>query len=252
MRCAFLAFLMVAMQMSNAGETAAKPQPKPTRTFACYRASKLLKIDGKLNEEDWKNAPVLDLSPVPPRKPETPRPSKARILWDNEFLYLAAEFDDADIFSEETRHDRDTPNGDLFEFFVKPSQRNPYYFEFHVSPRNVTTDLRFSGPGVKVDSQTLGWDSHLDSRTRVTGTLNQRADTDKGWTVEVRIPWDDFSRASGTPAAGDKWAFAICRYDYTLDQPLIFYATAAFTAPNFHDLRQWDLMEFRSEPPPKK
>ena len=29
-------------------------------------------------------------------------------------------------------------------------------------------------------------------------------------------------------------------------------ATAAFTAPNFHDLRQWDLMEFRSEPPPKK
>ena len=46
------------------------------------------------------------------------------------------------------------------------------------------------------------------------GTLNKRADADRGWAVEGRIPWTDFLRAGGRPEPGEAWTFALCRCDY--------------------------------------
>ena len=58
---------------------------------------------------------------------------------------------------------------------------------------------------------------HVDAKVSLRGTLNNWADKDDGWSVEGRIPWTDFLKTGGRPGPGEKWKFALCRYDYSVD-----------------------------------
>ena len=50
------------------------------------------------------------------------------------------------------------------------------------------------------------WDTTVQSATRTDGTLNQASDQDRGYTVEVAIPWNKDLRR---PNPGDAWGFNI-------------------------------------------
>lgn len=69
------------------------------RTYVCYRPDGKLKIDGKLNESSWKKAaptaPFVDISGegFPTPKYET----IAKMLWDDEYLYVGAVLQEEDI-----------------------------------------------------------------------------------------------------------------------------------------------------------
>lgn len=69
------------------------------RTYVCYRPDGKLKIDGKLNESSWKKAaptaPFVDISGegFPTPKYET----TAKMLWDDEYLYVGAVLQEEDI-----------------------------------------------------------------------------------------------------------------------------------------------------------
>lgn len=69
------------------------------RTYVCYRPDGKLKIDGKLNESSWNKAastaPFVDISGegFPTPKYET----TAKMLWDDEFLYVGAVLQEEDI-----------------------------------------------------------------------------------------------------------------------------------------------------------
>ncbi len=77
------------------------------------------------------------------------------------------------------------------------------------------------------------------------GTLNDHRDVDKGWTVEGRIPWKAFEAAGGKPKPGDKWRFALCRYDYSvmLENPELS-STAPLTIPSFHQYEDYGVLTF--------
>src|SRR5437016_5861445 len=57
----------------------------------------------------------------------------------------------------------------------------------------------------------------IDAKVILDGTLNRWQGKDKGWSVEGRIPWKDFFRTGGRPAIDERWKFALCRYDYSVD-----------------------------------
>lgn len=69
------------------------------RTYVCYRPDGKLKIDGKLNESSWNKAaptaPFVDISGegFPTPKYET----TAKMLWDDEYLYVGAVLQEEDI-----------------------------------------------------------------------------------------------------------------------------------------------------------
>ena len=76
------------------GEKAAKQQgPPAVRSAECRRASGAIKLDGALDEPAWANAQVLADFAVTwqNRKPKTA--TRARLLWDDDSLYFAAEMD---------------------------------------------------------------------------------------------------------------------------------------------------------------
>jgi len=71
--------------------------PFAPRTYAIYRASAPVTIDGRLTEADWEAAPwTTDFVDI--RGPDAPTPrhrTRAKMLWDEEGLYVAARLKEA-------------------------------------------------------------------------------------------------------------------------------------------------------------
>ena len=59
--------------------------------------------------------------------------TKARLLWDREYLYFAAEMDDSDLYADVKDRDGMTWNNDVFELFFKPADDKPGYYELQVN-----------------------------------------------------------------------------------------------------------------------
>ena len=62
-------------------------------------------IDGKLDDAAWKNAQVVEeftAAWLPEGRRKPPTGTKARLLWDREFLYFSAEMEDWDVFANVT------------------------------------------------------------------------------------------------------------------------------------------------------
>ena len=117
-------------------------QPKPP--LECRFAAVPPKIDGIGDDEVWKTAQVIDRFIVPWLKegPRTARTAtKARLIWDREFLYFLAEMDDADLYADVTEHDGKTWDNDVFELFFKPTADQPGYYEFQVNAAGTVMDM---------------------------------------------------------------------------------------------------------------
>jgi hypothetical protein len=220
--------------------------PPAVRAAECRRATGPIRIDGRLDEAAWKKAPVLKHFAVfwLKRKPKTA--TAARLLWDDRYLYFAAEMEDGDLFADVRQHNGITWENDVFELFFKPAERKQAYYEFQVNAANTRLELflpsRGSGGYRRFAPLTrLGMESAVTLR----GTLNNWKDQDQGWTVEGRIPWSAFGPTGGRPRAGDKWRFALCRYDYSkdFDSPELS-STAPLTRPDFHRYEDYGVLTF--------
>ncbi len=175
-------------------------------------------IDGQLIDPAWDGAQLIDRFTLPWLQEEE-RPSRtatrARLLWDRNYLYFAADLEDHDLFADVAEHDGFLWNNDVFEMFFKPARDKTGYFELQVNPLNSHFDAFFRDRNTEEAASRFG--EHLfrfESVVVLNGTLDDRTDDDAGWTVEGRIPWSDFLPGGGRPNPGEEWTFALCRYDY--------------------------------------
>jgi hypothetical protein len=166
-------------------------------------------------------------------------PTHARMLWDDEALYLAFEVTDSDVWARDTHRDDPTlPGDEVVELFIDPDGDEITYYEFEFSPRNVHYDLFNFIPHSPMDYHPWAafvgfadWNPRgVESAVAVDGTLDTvdswesagPIDEDRGWTVEIRIPWDVF-RTTTTPAAkthmtlppvpGQRWRAGLYRVE---------------------------------------
>lgn len=216
--------------------------------FECRWTDTPPAIDGKADERAWRQAQTIDRFSQPwlgkaARPVRTP--TKARLLWDREYLYFAAEMEDGDLFADVKEHDGPAWQNDVFELFFKPTEKHGGYYEFEVTAANTVLDIFFPRDERGKERYFKDGDFHLESRVQLRGTLNQRTDRDKGWTVEGRIPWVDFLRTGGRPAIGEQWKFALCRYDYDARQPKPELSTSApLTQSSFHRYQDYSPLTF--------
>jgi glucose/arabinose dehydrogenase len=240
--------ILLALRGGQPGASAEENQPPakatPPTAFECRWAETPITIDGKAGEEAWKHAQVIDHFYLPwlkdARRARTA--TKARLLWDREYLYFFAEMEDTDLYADVTEHDGETWDNDVFELFFKPSDDRPGYYEFQVNAAGTIMDMflpRRNSGGYKRFKK--DGDFHIDAKVRLRGTLNHWQDKDQGWSVEGRIPWKDFFRTGGRPAVGERWKFALCRYDYSVDFEGPELSTCApLRSQNFPDFHHWE------------
>jgi len=175
-----------------------------------YEARRLkgtLTIDGVLDEPDWRSAPAVEL--LGTRRGTKPKlKTTARMLWDDEAMYLAFECDDPDVHAPLDKHDDDLWRHDLVEVFIGTDQSEMHYMELHAAPSNALADVIwadfdpevdwFTTPGWKYFSVASGKKAfNLPGMTvgvKINGTLNRSDDTDGGYVVEWRIPFAGMRR----------------------------------------------------------
>lgn len=225
---------------------------KPPKNFACQWADGAITIDGKADEKNWRTAEVIDHFYLPWLQDKS-RPAKtatkARLLWDREYLYFFAEMEDGDLFANIKENDGRLWENDVFELFFKPADDKPGYYEFQVNPAGAVLDMfiprRGSGEYARYHND---GPFHIDSKVALNGTLNKWSDKDSGWSVEGRIPWGDFLRSGGRPKVDEIWKFALCRYDYSVDFEGPELSTCApmssKTRPDFHAWEDYARLKF--------
>lgn len=225
LRTALLATLFLVAGFLLAAERHPIPAPltkTPPTSFECRWAEGPITLDGLADEAAWQKAETIDAFHVPWLKEArmSRTSTKAKLLWDKQYLYFFAEMEDSDLFADVTEHDGNTWDNDVFEIFLKPAKDKDGYYEFQVNAAGTYFDSFFPKRNfATVDTQKKIGDFHIEAKRKLRGTLNKRDDVDEGWSVEGRIPWTDFLKTGGRPDAGETWAMNLCRYDYHKDWP---------------------------------
>ena len=179
------------------------------KRYICYRAKGPINVDGRLEEESWRKAPVGKFGWIDTGE-EVPYRTEVRMLWDDENLYFGFRCEDPDVWSEDTRKDTRVWVEEDVEIFLDPDWDERNYYELEINPKGTVYDVIWTEPLGRFDWIGLvEWDFDGSSAVRVEGTLNEHDDTDRGWTVEVAIPWvrlSDFAGAKACPPEpGDQW-----------------------------------------------
>lgn len=234
------------------------PFPWPQEKIAHYTAHRVrgpIQIDGRLDEESWQLAPrsprFVDLIHGRPGIHDT----RAAVLWDDQYLYVGYWVEEP--FVEATLAERDAPiytNNDV-ELFIAGQDA---YYEFEINALGTIYEVffiweaeyeragykdlpefdrkadlvrPFDGVGFRNHprGRRIGywnWDfPGLKSAVWVDGTLNDNADRDRGWTVELALPWQGMKALampdgrSLPPRDGDIWRMDFSRFNQYREAP---------------------------------
>jgi hypothetical protein len=245
--CLAAALALFGRLPSGAPPAAAADEPPPAvREAECRRATNRVKIDGVLDEVAWEKAQVLEDFSAFWENRKARSATKARLLWDENYLYFCAEMEDVDLYADVKEHNGMAWTNDVFELFFKPHEDKLAYYEFQVNALNTQLEmfLPSRGAGGYQRFAPVG-KMGMESAVKLYGTLNDWKDKDKGWTAEGRIPWKAFEPTGGRPKAGEKWRFALCRYDYSVayDRPDLS-STAPLTKSDFHRYEDYGTVTF--------
>ena len=147
-----------------------------------------MKIDGKLDESSWQKAKETeafeDISGAGFAEPKYK--TTAKMLWDDDFLYVGAILEEPNIDAKLTQRDTIIYYDNDFEVFIDPDTDGHNYFEIEVNAKNVLFDLMLDKPYRVGGDFFLQWDCPgIQSAIHIDGTLNNPKDTDKFWSVEM-------------------------------------------------------------------
>ncbi|RPD48928.1 DUF5916 domain-containing protein [Paracnuella aquatica] len=157
------------------------------KTLPATRAEHSIKIDGKLDEGAWTNAPVAaqfsQYFPSPGAPATTP--TQVKVLYDDDAIYIGALLHDnpSEIRRQFTARDGEQmADVDFFSVYFDTYHDLQNGFQFVVTSRNVQSDVRISGAytGVLDNVGDRSWDAVWQSQTSF---------TPEGWVVEMRIPY---------------------------------------------------------------
>ncbi len=186
-------------------------QPKQ---YECHRAGSTIKIDGRLDDVAWKKAAWSDaFVDIVGESGATPRfRTRMKMLWDDEYLYIGAELEEPDVWATLTAHDSVIFHDNDFEVFLNPTGDGLKYFEFEINALNTGWDLFLDKPYNKGGKADNSWEMPgYKSAVAIDGTLNDPHDRDKGWSIELALPWPAFG---GRPEAGGAWRMNFSRVEW--------------------------------------
>jgi hypothetical protein len=249
--------------------------PLPQRQhYQAYRTEQPLVIDGLLDEAAWVSAQPTELF-VDIEGGAMPKPrlgTRAKMLWDDNYFYIAAEMEETDLWGTLTERDSVIFHDNDFEVFIDPDGDTHDYYELEINALGTEWDLllekpyRDGGPALH-EFDTPG----LLSAVHMNGTLNDPSDTDEGWTMEIAIPFAALRAIAGRPVPPkdlDVWWVNFSRVQWQLDKVDSGYVKSKgpkgerlpennwVWSPQgviaMHEPESWGLVSFVNGPVPKR
>jgi pimeloyl-ACP methyl ester carboxylesterase len=246
-----------------------KMQPIVPQTYVCRRAVAPLVVDGKIDDAAWQNAAwTSDFGDIQGNAKPKPRfRTRAKMLWDDEFFYVAAELDEPHVWGTLTNHDAVIFYDPDFEMFIDPRGETQPYYEFEMNALNTTWDLRLNKPYQDQGKPDNAWEiPGAKTTVQIRGTLNHSADTDQGWTIELAFPWKVLSRDarhSGPPQESEQWRVNFSRVEWQIAITNSAYTKVPNTPEDnwvwspqgvvdMHRPEMWGVVQFTSHPTNEK
>lgn len=193
------------------------------RGYVCYRATSAIDVNGRLDDGAWRGAPWTDdfVDIEGEARPRPPLRTRAKMLWDDTYFYIGVEMEEPRLWATLTRHDSVIFRDNDFEFFIDPNGDNHEYYEFEINALGTTWDLLLPYPYKDGGKAVNTWEvAGLKSAVHLDGTLNVAADTDRGWFVELAVPWSvlgELARRPSPPTEGDQWRVNFSRVHWALE-----------------------------------
>src|SRR5215204_413434 len=175
----------------------------PPKVYITPYTQHAIKVDGEFNEKAWQVAPwsdsFVDIEGYGKSVPQYK--TRVKLLWNDSCLFVAAELEEPHIWANLKQHDNIVYNDNDFEVFIDPGNDAHQYFEIEVNALNTILDLFMPKPYRNGGIAMLSYNATgLLSAVKVHGTLNNPADEDSSWTVEMKIPFQSIY-------LGNKWSF---------------------------------------------
>jgi hypothetical protein len=192
----------------------------PPKGYVCYRARRVIQVDGKPDDPAWQDAPwtnaFVDIEGDVKPKPRFR--TRVKMLWDEVFFYVAADLEEPHVWATLTKHDSVIFHDNDFEVFIDPNGDNHEYYEFEINALNTGWDLFLTRPYRDGGRAVNSWEiPGLKTAVHIDGTLNDPRDTDRGWSVELAFPWAVLKEAAYQPAPpkdGDHWRVNFSRVQW--------------------------------------
>ena len=259
--------------------------------YIAQKISRSINIDGNIKKEVWQDAKwskrFVDMFSGQPGMYNT----QTALLWNNMHLYIA--FIAEEPFVEAKLSERDSliflendlevfiDGGDCY-YELEVNALNTVYEVFFIWKDAYTKGSRFDTPQFDVHhpqaytfggnfdrSDTTFWKgthprgirwafTHFDmpglqTAVMVDGTLNDNSDIDKGWSLEIAIPWNSLQiLANGRtipPSNGDCWKMFLGRFQKLLHSgtETIPHPAMALNSHGIYDTHlpdKWSSIEF--------
>lgn len=190
------------------------------RQYRCHFTPQPPTLDGKLDDSAWQAAPWTEAF-VDIRGPAYPTPRHAtrmKMLWDDKYLYVAAELTEPHVWATLKERDQVVWHDNDFEIFIDPDGDTREYYEIQVNAFNTVFDLFLVRTYIDGGPALHDWDMRgLITAVHVDGTLNDPSDTDHGWSVEFALPWRSLAEAARVPTpprTGDEWRMNFSRVQW--------------------------------------
>ena len=244
-RLKILACALVSLPCARG--TAAEPP-----SYDVFRAAGAIVVDGRLDEPAWQAAPSVGPFVFPWHTAGDREQTDAKLLWDDENLYVSFVCQDAHISVEQTEHDAPVYQDDCVEVFTSPDPaRTERYFNIEMNVGGAFLDRYHpNGPG-----QSPEWDaSGVKIATSVLGTLNNDDDQDQSWTLEAAIPFSNFASVAkrAPPRDGDMWRLNLNRLGGKVNAQHSQWSRGMTPRPSFHTPDTFGQVHFRDSTPPAR
>jgi hypothetical protein len=223
--------------------------------YTAYRVEEPIKIDGRLDEACWHQAPRSPRFVDMITGKRAIHDTRASVLWDEKNLYVGFWIEEPHVAADLKERDSLIYTNNDVEVFIAGKDS---YYEFEINALNTIYEVFFiweeayersgysklaefqrSAPkaqpfnGVGFTSHPRGprigffeWDfPGLQTAVHVDGTLNDNSDRDRGWTVELAFPWAGMKslalgdQRSLPPREGDVWRMDFSRFNQYKEAP---------------------------------
>jgi hypothetical protein len=193
-----------------------------------------IKLDGKLDEAAWKDAASTGAFVRTMDGAFAEQKTEAKVLWDDKYLWVAFDKHDDKLWTQEA-----------VEVFIDADGDGKTYVELQTNPRGAIFDSYL--PAYRQNQN--DWDSGMKVAVKVDGTLDNRTDTDKGWTVEMQIPLEaakgrEKEMKNVPPKVGTEWRVNFFRLDMPTGKPQWGSAWSPPLVGDFHALDKFGVLIF--------
>lgn len=159
--------------------------------------------------------------------------TQLRFLWNQDALFVFAKLQDQDLWAPDKKRDAPLYRKEALEIFLSSDGSKTDYLELEISAANVIFDARFE----RHRQGERSYDGPWQHAVKLEGTLNNARDRDRGWSVEMALPWAELcaqTRISCPPLPGSVLRVNVFRLESPRRKAQEGTALSPVYRPDFH------------------